>query len=224
MFTKDYDDAFYQKHRAGSYRSAHLILSYINAHYPINSVIDYGCGIGTWCIAAKELGIDEVYGVDSNLLNHDMLSNQQIEFRQLDIAKPIDLYRDFDMAMSMEVGEHLQESVSDIYIKNLIRHTELVLFSAAVPGQEGLHHINEQPLSYWVEKFRVYDFLLFDVLRGVFWSNQEIEPWYRNNVVLFAHKSLVSELDRQLPSPPPITDIIHPELFERKIIKYKGRL
>lgn len=224
MFTKDYDDAFYQKHCAGSYRSAHLILSYIKTHYSIHSIIDYGCGIGTWCIAAKELGVDEVCGIDSNLLNHDDLIGQHIEFRQLDIAQPIDLHRDFDMAMSMEVGEHLQTSVSDIYIKNLVRHTELVLFSAAVPGQEGLHHINEKPLSYWVEKFRTYDFLLLDVLRGIFWSNQDVEPWYRNNVVLFAHKSLANQMCQQFPSPPPITDIIHPELFERKIIKYKGGL
>ncbi len=224
MYNEEYNSKFYDKHFEGSYRSAEIILSFIFKFLQPNSVIDFGCGIGTWCLAAKRLGIPVVYGIDSNSQNRRQPEQSQIYYKQSDIGKDLLLDKKFDLAISMEVGEHIPEEKSDIYIHNLVSSSEVILFSAAIPGQEGLHHINEQPLSYWVKKFGTMHFQLVDSLRGQFWNNNNIEIWYRNNIVLFVYESKVSQIRALLPPSPPLIDIVHPELFERKVKKYKGRL
>lgn len=80
--------------------------------------------------------------------------------RRLDVAK-FDLERNdfehsrsFDVAVSMEVAEHLPESVADRYLDLLTRLSPVIVFTAATPGQGGTDHVNEQPHSYWIEKYR----------------------------------------------------------------------
>lgn len=224
MICNGYNNEFYDKHYEGSYQSAYIILSYIKNYLKVNSIIDFGCGAGTWCLAAKNLGVSMIYGIDSNSLSRAQSNDCTINYIQSDIGKKMPLLPKFDLTISVEVGEHISENDSDAYITNLVNASNIILFSAAVPGQEGLHHINEQPLSYWVKKFKKHHFELVDSLRGVFWNNSSVEIWYRNNIVFFAHEESVSWLTNALPKPQPIVDFIHPQLFERKIIKYKGNL
>jgi hypothetical protein len=69
----------------------------------------------------------------------------------------------------------------------LCRLADVVLFSAAEPGQGGEHHINERPLQYWRELFQSKGFLVFDPLRPRFHRDPLVEPWYRYNMLLYAN-------------------------------------
>jgi hypothetical protein len=52
----------------------------------------------------------------------------------------------------------------------------------------GTNHINEQPHTYWEKLFAEYFFCPFDLFRPVFWGDEDVDFWYRQNVFLYARK------------------------------------
>jgi hypothetical protein len=80
---------------------------------------------------------------------------------------------------------------------SLVAHSNLILFSAAVPGQGGEFHVNEQPYEYWREKFATRGFTIIDCLRSNIKHIRAIEPWYRYNMFLYIH---LDALDRLPPT------------------------
>ena len=125
-------------------------------------------------------------GVDGPYINQQHLMIDADEFRAADLSQPISLGRRFDLVQSLEVAEHLPGSGARDFIGTLTAHGPLVMFSAAVPGQGGEHHINEQPLEYWREKFREHGYSAIDCVRPEAVQNARIQPWYRYNTVLYA--------------------------------------
>ena len=95
----------------------------------------------------------------------------------------------FDLALCLEVAEHLPASSAPVLIESLVSAAPVVLFSAAVPEQGGVHHINEQWPSYWEKLFAERGLRKFDVIRPLIWNNCSIQPWYRQNLYLFTSRS-----------------------------------
>jgi SAM-dependent methyltransferase len=196
--------------RQGSLESAELMLGYIIQLLQPNSIVDFGCGTGNWLAIAEKNGIDDCIGIDGDYVDRNLLKIEQKCFIAADVRSTINLGRKFDLAISMEVGEHIDSQYVDIYINNLCAHSDVIMFSAAIPGQGGTGHINEQPLSYWVEKFRIRDYEMIDCLRGRFWNDERIAYIYRQNAVLFVKRPNNQFQTVSFPLP---VDIIHPELF-----------
>lgn len=179
-----YDSAFYLNNRYGSIVSAQHILGTLFKELPHQSVIDFGCGTGTWLWVAKALGAEEIFGIDGDYVPRALLLIPEENFMPADLENKIVLDRRYDLAMSLEVGEHLSESAADTYIDTLCDSADTILFSAAHPGQGGDCHINEQPREYWIEKFMARGFKLHEV-RNRFQNDMKILPWYRENLMLF---------------------------------------
>ncbi len=148
------------------------------------SVIDVGCGIGTWLSVFQQKGIEDIVGVDGDYLDQKMLNIPLSKYIAADLRKPITFQRKFDLAISLEVAEHLPETCADIFIESLIKLSDVILFSAAVPGQGGQNHLNEQWAPYWQKKFYAHGFLFYDDIRPLIWWNDKIEWWYRQNIFL----------------------------------------
>ena len=91
----------------------------------------------------------------------------------------------YDLAISLEVAEHLHEKAADNFFRQLTRLSDRILFSAAIPGQGGLHHLNERSPGYWAEKFRDCGFTQLDILRPRFLDDDRIAWWYRQNFFLY---------------------------------------
>lgn len=144
------------------------------------SVIDVGCGQGWWGAAFRDLGCD-VVGIDG-----DWVRDPAIPFAAVDLAVPgsLDEWADHDLALCLEVGEHLPEERADSLVDELCRLGKAVLWSAAIPGQPGNHHVNCQWPDYWAEKFARGGYRLDDALRNEVWDDARIEPWYRQNLML----------------------------------------
>ena len=179
-----YDSAFYLNNRYGSVLSAQHILSVIFRDYPHRSVVDFGCGTGTWLWVAKALGTEIVYGIDGDYVPKSLLMIDENEFHPADLQKPIHLARSFDLAISVEVAEHLCEESADDFVDSICKSADVVLFSAAHPGQGGDGHINEQPLDYWKDKFETHKFKMKEI-KQLFKDDDRIEWWYRENIALF---------------------------------------
>ena len=130
-----YDSAFYQYINKGSTRSAETVIPLIRSYFDVRSVIDFGCGQGAWLRAWKRSGAQEVLGLDGHYVNIDALLIDKDELKKSDLSNPIDIGKRFDLVQSLEVAEHLPECVADVFIESLVRHGDVILFSAApVPG------------------------------------------------------------------------------------------
>jgi SAM-dependent methyltransferase len=114
----------------------------------VRSVVDFGCGSGVWLAAWQRLVVDDVIGVDGEQARSSLKISAE-RFLAADLRKPIRLGRRFDLAQSLEVAEHLPPQSASVFVETLTTHAPLILFSAAVPGQGGEHHVNEQPPEYW---------------------------------------------------------------------------
>jgi SAM-dependent methyltransferase len=189
---RGYTAEFFAEHAPGSRRSALEILPRVLEWIPVSSVVDVGCGVGTWLSVIRELGVSDTLGVDGPHLDATQLLIPSLNFLAADLAAPPPLGRTFDLAMSLEVAEHLPPAAARPFITYLTTLAPVVLFSAAIPGQGGVNHVNEQWPSYWAALFGELDFVTIDSVRSAIWNDENIDWWYAQNVLLFAEKSYVN--------------------------------
>lgn len=149
------------------------------------SVVDVGCGTGAWLAVASRLGATEVLGIDATWVPQNALLIPADCFIEHDLDAPVHLGRRFDLAICMEVAEHLEPARSDSLIADLCDLADVVLFSAAIPGQTGLGDRNEQWPLYWLARFLRQRYELVDCLRPRLWSDDRIEWWYVQNSFLY---------------------------------------
>jgi SAM-dependent methyltransferase len=190
----EYTSDFYSYQEPGSRASAEIVIPLLTAELQIRSVLDVGCGRGMWLSVWHQLGVDDVMGVDGDYVDRKRLHIPADRFRPENLANGFDLGRRFDLASTLEVAEHLPTASSESFVASLTRHSSMVLFSAAVPGQGGENHINEQTYEFWRALFARQGFRAFDPLRPVIHDNPGVEPWYRYNVLLYVHDDAIPGL------------------------------
>lgn len=220
-----YDEDFYRNRHRTTLYSAERIINIVSSFCPqFSSVIDFGCGVGTWLSLFHKSNVS-ITGVDGLWVPQEFLVIPKDCFIPCNIQEALKKSESeilnipkHDFAISLEVAEHIEESCAEQFIKVLTSHTDYILFSAAVPSQGGTGHVNEQWPSYWAEKFSHYDFELFDVIRHQIWDDDNIPFWYRQNCFLGARKGLLN-----LPAHTRVIekkfDIAHPQLL--KLVKQR---
>jgi len=181
-----YNNFFYKDQMSGSLRSAHEVAKVLKQYFSPSSLLDVGCGVGTWMKAFSEnfSGLD-YFGVDGEYVKAKDLVVEKPHFRGMDISQPFNLDKKFDLVISLEVGEHIAHEKAAVFVENICRHGDFILFSAAIPGQGGTFHVNEQFPEYWAGLFEINGFVCVDFMRPLIWENQQIEYWYRQNMLVF---------------------------------------
>lgn len=187
-----------------------------------NSFVDIGCGTGKWVATALMLGIKEAIGVDGPYISHDQLLISRDIFVERDLeVYPLTLGRRFDLAISLEVAEHLSRARSESFVTDLCALSDVVLFSAAPPFQGGTHHLNEQWLEYWGILFRKNGYVPVDVLRDKLWVKTKIAWYYRQNLMFFCTPRKAEELfPREYIAENRLLSRIHPEMMLALISKF----
>lgn len=172
------------------------------------SVIDIGCGGGSWLQAFQENGVRDLQGVDGPWIDQKVFRLAPEQLRYHDLTKPLDMGRRYSLASCVEVAEHLPAEAAPVLVENLVKLAPVVLFSAAVPAQYGIHHVNCQWPEYWTRLFGKFGYLPLDILRWEVWENPEVEWWYRQNILLYAspeflesHPALQSTTPRHVINP-----------------------
>jgi SAM-dependent methyltransferase len=207
-----YDASFYEAQQAGSSASANEVVPILIERFRPRSVVDVGCGVGTWLEVFRRFGTVDVVGVDGSWVRPEMLHIPTDCFVQRDLSGLLDLGRRFDMAVSFEVGEHLPPSAADTLVGSLVGLAPVVVFSAAIPGQGGVQHVNEQWPHYWAERFRARGYVVWDGIRPLIWTNERVKFWYAQNIVVYVSPAIACQLS---PIPTSMGDaaplpLIHP--------------
>ena len=206
---------------SGSAHSAAVVVPLLLSQLSVHSIVDFGSGNGAWLDAFLAAGVSDVQGVEGGDVNESELCIPSSRMIRCNLEQSVDLGRQFDLAMSVEVAEHLPERSAEGFVKTVSSHSDLVLFSAAVPGQGGHHHINEQWPSYWAEKFGQQGMSCYDILRPMIWESSEVSWWYRQNLLLFARGEREAELSRWGASAAPLK-LVHPEMFGKLLSERRG--
>lgn len=175
----------------------HFYDAFLN-HFNINSILDVGCGRGAWLSIAKRKGVSSVFGIDGDYVDLKTLLISQNEFEKKDIEQPFELKKKFDLVQCLEVGEHINKEKSDVLVKNLTKHGDFILFSAAQPGQGGTNHINEQEIKFWQKIFKDNGYLSFDFPRILIKDKKNIMPWYRYNMLLYVKKEAINLISNDI--------------------------
>lgn len=198
--------------------AARIILTPLFQAFAPTSVLDVGCGLGAWLHVAKQLGTDTVQGVDGPWIDTTMLAIPPEMFLAQNLDTALSLDRQFDLVISLEVAEHISAPAADIFIDNLVRHGDIVLFSAAIPFQGGHGHINEQWPSYWAEKFRTRGYQTLDAIRPMIWSDERVFWWLRQNTLLFMNDNAFerfSDFADETVDDLGALALVHPDLYMR---------
>lgn len=183
-----YTPRFYAELRDGSRASARRILPEVLALVKPTSIVDVGCGVGTWLVAAEQAGLSDYLGIDGDYVDVAQLEIPRERFVARDLQQPLQLDRQFDLVMSLEVAEHLPPDRADAFVASLTGLGPVVLFSAAIPHQNGNNHLNEQWPEYWADRFRARGYLAVDCVRSRVWNDPAVEPWYAQNTLLFVRE------------------------------------
>jgi cyclopropane fatty-acyl-phospholipid synthase-like methyltransferase len=212
-----YTAEFFQGHRGHAEDSARQIVPAVLEWLGSKSVLDVGCGTGGWLSVFGERGVTDFLGVDGDYVRPDLLQIPAALFKPADLSKPLSLGRTFDLVVSLEVAEHLRPDVAGTFVDSLVRHSDAILFSAAIPGQGGTDHVNERTPQYWAGLFRDRGFTAVDAIRTRFWSDPNVKWWYAQNSVLYIKGTEMWQYPALqsfvVPDANEVPCLVHPDLF-----------
>lgn len=221
----EYNRAFFLDQAAGSRRSAQEILPVLFRFLRPESVVDVGCGVGGWLAEFQAAGVHDILGIDGEHVDRDLLLIDRTKFRATDLSGdfvPL-IDRRFDLAISLEVAEHIETQNAERFISSLCRLSDVVLFSAALPYQGGSSHVNENWLEYWALLFRGNGYEPIDCLRPLIWHNSDIVWWYRQNILLFTkHEKRLRLFPNGAPIAPLPPSYVHPEMLLLWVALHEG--
>lgn len=206
-----YDAEFFNVQARQSEPAAALIAIVIQVVINAKSVVDIGGGVGAFAAAFAYNGAEDHLVVDGDYVDRGQLLVPPERFVAADLTQPLDLGRRFDVALCLEVAEHLPEDTADVLLDTLERHSDVIVFSAAVPGQTGSHHVNEKPQSWWHLKFRERGFKAFDLVRPALWHDDRVAWWYLQNTLVYARGAVAQSLG---PEANGLIDALHPRFLQ----------
>ena len=150
--TESYNSAYFDPVESNTIPSALAVTESMVREFSPSSVVGVGCGTrvcleNLQSLDVEVLGIEHPQaGLERSRIGRDLILDH-------DLRQPLAIDGRFDLAISFEVAEHLGPEYATLFVQSLCALSDTVLFTAAVPGQGGVGHINEQPLEYWISLF-----------------------------------------------------------------------
>lgn len=213
----EYDAKFYGGQADGSEASANAIVPLILEAIPARTVLDVGCGVGTWAKVFQERGVDGPWVKGLRIPEERFCA---VDFESPPYA-PTGCPDRVDMVTTFEFVEHVDGDKAEALVDFLTSRADVVVCGAAIPGQGGTHHVNEQWPGYWRDLFAARGFVAYDFLRPLAWG-LNVEPWYVQNTIGYFKGGVPAEVRRRAEAAAlanletPIS-VVHPDLFRRKM-------
>ncbi|MSR77936.1 MAG: hypothetical protein EXS63_06915 [Candidatus Omnitrophica bacterium] len=208
-----YGDDFYQDRAADTLPSYEIIVSKLIEWLHPKSVVDVGCGIGAALSLFQKKGVPVVLGIEGPWIKRNYLLIAEKDLLIQDLSQPFQISQKFDLALSIEVAEHLPENAADHFVEHLTKLAPVIVFAAAIPGQGGIGHVNEQWPEYWCGKFERQGFEKVDCLREIFWLIPEVKFCSKQNLFLYRKKGSTPQITASA-NHSLLSQAVHRDLYE----------
>jgi len=216
-----YDAQFFAGMDRAARQSAETVVPELVRLIQPRSVVDVGSGDGYWSKAFLDNGVSDVIAVDGPWVRKEDLKVPADLFVVRDLEQPFHMDRPFDMVLCLETAEHLHPARAGGFIHDLTQLAPVVVFSAAIPGQGGTFHYNEEWPEYWADLFAKDSYEAIDVFRPFFWTNEKVAPMYRQNMILYVRKDYLEKSAslRQATAGAPrvVRALVHPEVYHNAV-------
>lgn len=204
-----YDDDFYGNAYSVSYNTAKLFFQHLQGYFAFESVVDVGAGVGAWSHAAHEMD-KKVISIDGDWVSSLERQYKHLQYRYQNLNDSVSMTVKSDLAVCVEVAEHLVPERSKGIVSDLCSLAPVVIFGAALPRQGGSGHINCRPHSFWIEAFSKENYIAFDIFRPQFWYDGRVGPWYAQNTYLFVAQHMSTQFNNA--PRPSLVDVYHPKI------------
>lgn len=191
-----YTTSFYGEMQDSNLASARVVVPLVLSLVPAQAVVDIGCGEGLWLKAFSEAGVSEVAGYDGDYVVREHLQIPSSAFHPTNLEEKIQFERTYDLAVCLEVAEHISHDKSKQLIESLVSAAPVILFSAAIPGQGGVNHINEQWPDYWEVRFKERGYAPVDGIRRHILSDKRVSFFYSQNIVMYVKETALADYPR----------------------------
>jgi hypothetical protein len=189
------------------------------------SVVDVGCGAGAWLeqFKVQNPAIERIFGYDGGNPAPEQMRIPPESFKKIDLSEPPapGSAGRYDLAVSLEVAEHLPAEAAPRFVQFLTSLSDLIVFSAALPGQGGTGHINERFPSYWIDLFNAQGYECSNELRFRIWNEQKIKPYYRQNILLAMKAGTRPDIPRIQAGN--LVDVVHPQTLLAQQRKHRNK-
>jgi hypothetical protein len=167
-----------------------LIKEFVN-EFSVTSVVDLGCGMGyqlDYIIddlkLTNSLGIEgHPYAVENNLQKNNVILHDFC-------SGPCNCVngKQFDLAWSSEFLEHIPEKDLPNVI-HIFKKSKFLMFTCAVPGQGGHHHVNCQNSDYWINTLKNNGFTFLSD-KTIKYRNIAKYPYFKETGLIFKNNQL----------------------------------
>jgi len=201
---KIYDQKFFQEWgpRHEKYvESASNVADILFRYLAPSSMVDVGCGCGVYSYLFQKKGV-RVLSLDG--VRPPEEESYPVSITVRDLTVPFgNLWGKFDVALCLEVAEHIPEDLSPAFLQNITSLSDRLVLSAAPPGQGGHHHVNEQPKRYWVRRLAERGFIYNRKLTGqimeTFKRKKLSYMWMGEHISIYDRIKPQDDVRRELP-------------------------
>jgi len=121
--------------------------------FKFESIIDVGCATADFLECFEKKG-KIIAGIEGSKHAREYLQVDPSKIYLADLRKEFKITgKRYDLAISLEVAEHIEEDYTDNYVSSLKNISDNILITAAPPGQKGHHHVNCKHPGYWLDRF-----------------------------------------------------------------------
>jgi SAM-dependent methyltransferase len=186
-----YDARYYEFVDRLAAEAAPIMVDSLVQEFAPATAVDVGCGTGAFLAELQRRG-PQVHGLEYSDAGIARTRAKGVGVSPFDLrtgARPTLPRERFDLVTSFEVAEHLPPELADRFVDTLASLGDRIVMTAAVPGQGGMNHVNEQPNEYWIAKLRQRGFTYAtDVtqrFRREWQARLREQHWYADNVMVF---------------------------------------
>lgn len=154
----------------GARKDGPIVVACVMDEFPhVRTAADCGCGMGHYSKAFQDRGV-RVIACEYSKKNRDRTARLGVRCEPFDVGVSTATLPGgpFDVAISIEVAEHIPPALAGRFVEFMSNQSDLLVLSAAQPGQGGAGHVNEQPKAYWIEKFAARGYRLDEAATSSF--------------------------------------------------------
>jgi hypothetical protein len=151
--------------------------------YNIESIIDVGCGKGTYLLPFIGDNI-EIFGIDMKYYDEKIFIPNNC-FNAFDFRKPYTVTMKYDAALCIGIADYFPSNCTEQLVKLLTSLSDLIIFSPQISSPGFLNYNDENTEEYWNNLFNKNNFILDNSDIKSFTQSYDFHHSIKNSILLY---------------------------------------